>query len=188
MRWISLLMLVCLPSWAVADWTLDSSNSSVYYTSTKNNTVSENNRFTQVTGSIDAQGALEIQIRLDSVDTGIAIRDERVRGLLFEVSQFPQAVVRATLEPTRLDVTDSQMLDVPMTLSLHGLEMRYVAKVNVLNGGNGILHVSSREPILVNAADFNLQGGIEKLREIAGLQSISPVVPVGFSLVLVKTD
>jgi hypothetical protein len=42
--------------------------------------------------------------------------------------------------------------------------------------------VTTIVPIVVSASQLNLQPGIEALREIAGLPSISYSVPVTFSL------
>ena len=42
--------------------------------------------------------------------------------------------------------------------------------------------VASRKPLIINAGQFDLLGGVEKLREVVGLPSISPAVPVSFVL------
>ena len=43
--------------------------------------------------------------------------------------------------------------------------------------------MATSEPIIVNAADFELGAGIAKLQELAGLDSISTAVPVSARLV-----
>ena len=43
--------------------------------------------------------------------------------------------------------------------------------------------VQSSEPLLLNAGSLGLSDGIESLRVIAGLPSISKSVPVTFSLI-----
>jgi len=48
-------------------------------------------------------------------------------------------------------------------------------------GPNKVL-VSSAAPVYVHADDFGLQSGVDKLQELAKLSSITPVVPVSFSL------
>jgi hypothetical protein len=47
---------------------------------------------------------------------------------------------------------------------------------------NGSLLVNSVKPVIIKAVDFNLVKGIEKLRQLAGLPSISTTVPVSFVL------
>ena len=44
----------------------------------------------------------------------------------------------------------------------------------------------SGQPILVNAADLELTEGIATLQQIAGLDSISPTVPVSFTLTFTR--
>jgi hypothetical protein len=44
------------------------------------------------------------------------------------------------------------------------------------------LLVSSVRPVIVNAGPLGLDEGVERLREAAGLPSISPAVPVTFQL------
>jgi hypothetical protein len=39
---------------------------------------------------------------------------------------------------------------------------------------------------MLDVTKFDLGAGVEKLRELAGLKAISPLVPTTFSLVLVK--
>jgi hypothetical protein len=41
--------------------------------------------------------------------------------------------------------------------------------------------------VLVNAADFGMEGGIEALRNVAGLNAISSVVPVSMQLKFERT-
>lgn len=48
------------------------------------------------------------------------------------------------------------------------------------------LMVSSFQPIIINANEFGLVAGVEKLRDIAGLSSISQAVPVSFVLTLMQ--
>ncbi|AFP30059.1 hypothetical protein MRBBS_1121 [Marinobacter sp. BSs20148] len=43
--------------------------------------------------------------------------------------------------------------------------------------------MSTGQPLLVKAEDFGLAGGIEALREIAGLSSVTTAVPVTENLV-----
>ena len=50
-------------------------------------------------------------------------------------------------------------------------------------GDTGGLRVIAAEPVLISAADFGLESGVEALREVAGLNVISTAVPVSFQLV-----
>jgi len=46
--------------------------------------------------------------------------------------------------------------------------------------------VSSLAPVIVQANEFGLVAGVEKLKELAGLPSISLAVPVSFVLTLAQ--
>jgi len=48
------------------------------------------------------------------------------------------------------------------------------------------LVVSSKNPIMIQASDFGLVAGIQKLQELAKLPSIATAVPVSFVLTFTK--
>jgi hypothetical protein len=50
---------------------------------------------------------------------------------------------------------------------------------------NATVMVASTQPLVIDAAKFGLSDGVEKLREIAGLDSISNAVPVTFVMTFV---
>ncbi len=174
---------------AAGEWRLDAANSSVGFATIKNGVVGEGHHFSELSGTIDAQGRAQLKIGLASVDTGIPIRDERMRGLLFEVATFPSATVAtevplADIEP--LAVGSSMQVPLTLTLKLHGSETTLAAVVRVQRLDARHVLVSTVKPVLVSADDVGLAAGIEKLREIAGLQSISPAVPVSVVLAFVR--
>jgi hypothetical protein len=67
-------------------------------------------------------------------------------------------------------------------LSLHGQSKPVTAELVIARLAPGTLLVSSRKPLIVQAGDFDLLEGVEKLREVAGLTSISSAIPVSFVL------
>ncbi len=171
-------------SWA--QWTLDNADSGLNFVSIKNASVAETHSFGSMRGSISAAGAIELSIDLGSVETGIEIRDERMRELLFETVKFPTATVTATVSPDILDaVTGGGALttELPVKVALHGLEKTLLISVRAIGQADGNLHVFTPRPVLVNASDFGLGAGIVALQEIAGLSSISTAVPVTVNLV-----
>ncbi len=177
------LMLHAASGWA--QWDLDSEHSALNFISIKNNAVAETHSFTSMVGFIGAEGNVQLAIDLDSVATLIDIRDERLRELLFETAKFPAAQISAQVAPeliSALRESGAVTTELPVKLSLHGIEKQLVAPVTVIAGDNGGLRVFTSRPLLVNAADFGLAGGVEALREIAGLQAIAAAVPVTFSL------
>ncbi len=186
---ISNLLAVLLLSLPLAgfsgQWQLDPDNSSVTFVSIKNEAVAETHHFKRLQGQINAQGVASLAIDLSSVDTAIDIRDQRMRELLFQVTDFPQAEVSAQLDPQRLadlNSGQSQNLSLDFDLNLHGANSSSSVPVMLFLDAADCLHVVSLQPILVNAADYGLVAGIEALREIAGLGSIARAVPVSLHL------
>lgn len=175
---------------AHAQWELDSQQSVVNFISIKNGAVAETHRFDDIVGVINDVGILRVAIDLDSVDTLIGIRNERMRELLFETAKFPAAELEAVVEPEVLaQVLGGGVvsLDVPVTLSLHGVEQTLVVPLLAAVEGKGRIRVMSARPVLLNAADFGLLEGISRLREIAGLQSIATAIPVTLNLLFLPS-
>lgn len=68
---------------------------------------------------------------------------------------------------------------------MNGVKEVYNVQVNIeRNSGEfDSMIVRSAVPIIVDVKDFGLSAGVEKLRELAGLKSISTEMPVQFLLV-----
>ena len=68
-----------------AAWTLNGDDSTLSFISTKAVNVAEIHKFTTLSGGVDDTGNVTgISIALASVDTGIEIRDDRMREMLFD--------------------------------------------------------------------------------------------------------
>jgi len=189
----NLLLALCLltpTGVAWADWELDNTESVVNFVSIKNNSVGEVNTIKSLEGSIGVHGMAQLTIHLASVETLLEVRNERMRELLFKTKQFPVARVTAEVDPALFAASSGggvRQVDLPLTLSMHGQEKVLNAYVSVVVEDDGDLIVTTTHPVLVNAADFGLDGGIEALRQVAGLNSISSVVPVSMQLKFVRT-
>ncbi|MCT8986193.1 YceI family protein [Shewanella phaeophyticola] len=171
------------------DWQINQDHSRVSFISVKKNDIAEVHHFKQVAGSLTEAGAFALSIDLNSVDTGIKIRDDRMQTVLFEVAQFPQLKVNAVINPQLLmgmKVGDTLTTKIDATVELHGKKQQKSVEVLVAKLSDDKLVVSSFAPLLVQADEFNLVTGVEKLREIAGLPSISLAVPVSFVLTLAQ--
>jgi len=178
-----LLLTPCGAAWA--QWELDSEHSAVNFVSIKNDAVGEVHGFGSLVGYIGADGAAQLTIDLGSVQTQIDIRDERMRELLFETVKFPSASITARADPALLAAAAegaTLTAEVPVTLSLHGREQTLNAPLVLVGEKGGALRVFSARPLLVNAADFGLEAGVEALRAVAGLKTISGAVPVTLHL------
>lgn len=169
-----------------AQYQLDEGESSLYFVSIKKNKIGEVHSFSQLAGSINDKGFASIRVNLASVKTHIEIRDERMKTMLFETDRFPEAVVTTQIVGIQnglVAMGERVVKTVELSLNLHGQLKTLQAIVQIVGLSNGALGVSSVKPILLNAADFELGAGIEKLMDVAKLPSISTAVPVSFNLV-----
>ncbi len=169
----------------LAAWTLDNDSSQVSFVSVKAGDAGEVHRFTEISGELSSGGKASVTIQLASVDTLIPLRDERMRELLFQTGIFPTASLSTDIDMDALNAIepgDSMDMAANLTLELHGQQLSLAAEMIVARLGDHRLMVSSRKPVIVNAASVDLVNGIEALREIANLPSISKAVPVSFVL------
>ena len=167
-------------------WSVDAANSRVSFVSVKSGLIGEVHHFTDVSGTVSTDGNAQITIALESVETLLDIRNERMREHLFDTAQFPEAVIRAQIDMAQvLDLPVGQRMSYPLTatVSLHGVEEEIDTDVYVTHLGDKRVEVQTRDPIVIEADLFDLTDGIEKLRELAGLESITPVAPVTFSII-----
>ncbi|MEW6999002.1 YceI family protein [Colwelliaceae bacterium BS250] len=180
-------LFTCLP--AIASWQLDNNDSMISFISTKKTNISEVHHFKELKGSIRADGEATVTIDLASVNTGIAIRDERMQSLLFQTELFASAEFSATLSNKFLDelvVGESTELMLMGRLSLHGQAQSLQVPTYVTKLSDKKLLVVSIKPVILNVADFALVEGVLKLQEIAKLPSISTAVPVNFVLTFTR--
>lgn len=180
---VALLALVTLP--VHAHWNLNGADSAVSFVSTKAINVAEVHRFGTLSGGVDDEGQVNITISLDSVDTGIELRDERMRGMLFDTENFAAATISAAVDTDTISAMspgESSDMVIEGNLDLHGESRPLTMDVVVTRSGDNRLLVVSKKPVVVNAPEFKLGEGVEALRAIAGLPSISLAVPVSFVL------
>lgn len=174
---------------ASAAWDLDNERSTVQFMSVKNASVVELHHFNALTGGITDNGAARVVIDLDSVETLVPIRNQRMRELLFETVRFPAALLSTQIpdDLTAMRPGESRTLELNITVELHGTSVVYPAQVLVTGLAAHGLQVVLSEPILVKAADFGLAAGIGVLREVAGLKSISTTVPISAQLLFLPS-
>ena len=180
---IIISLIVAGPCFAA--WTLDNDSSQVSFVSVKAADAGEVHRFTEISGELSSGGNASVTIQLASVDTLIPLRDERMREMLFQTNLFPTASLSTNIDMDALNAIepgDSMDMAANLTLELHGQQLSLAAEMIVARLGDQRLMVSSRKPVIVNAASVDLVDGIEALREIANLPSISKAVPVSFVL------
>lgn len=166
-------------------WSVDAAASSLSYVSVKSGEIAEANSFTGLSGSVTPEGAASLEIDLSSIETKVDIRNERMRDIFFEVATHPKAKVTAKIDPAAFDtlaVGASVTQPLEATLSVKGVEAPVETQVSVTRTGENSVLVTSTEPVIVYADALELTEGLAKLQEIAGLPSITPAVPVSFSI------
>ncbi len=181
---LTTLLAAVLSVPALADHALVGEKSDIRFISVKNAAVAEVHHFKSLSGGIE-DGAVSVTIPLVDVETMIPIRNERMQKMLFETELYPKATLTALVDMDTvmaLNSGDYTSMDVKFTLDLHGSSKTYSSAVNVARLGDEI-HVSTEQPLVVSAADFDLTAGVERLRNIAGLNNIATQVPVMAQLV-----
>lgn len=182
--YLPLLLSVCNIS--QADWLLDEKNSQLNFLTTKNTHISENNTFTRLTGDLSEKGTAKLHIDLNSLDTHIPLRDERIRKLLLNTDQYPHASIQVQLNPQELAsllVAQSRQLNLVGQLNLHGKTVSLPARVETFKDENGAIHIFTLEPVLLDLVALGLDNGVEQLRALAKASNISYTVPVTFHLI-----
>jgi polyisoprenoid-binding protein YceI len=183
---IFVILSLCCSS-ANAHWMLVEGKSSLSFVSTKNQNLSEIQRFKTLKGEFSPDGKLQLEIDLASIDSGIEIRDIRMREKLFLVDKFPSAQLTAQLPESVLTLAkgSSTSVTLPAELSLMGISKTINVTVQVTRKADNGIVATSTQPVLISADDFGLTSGIEILQKLAGLNGIGLTVPVNFNLVFV---
>ncbi len=183
---LAFLLLAGAALSARADWYLDGESSRLSFISTKNANISEVQRFLVLHGKVDPSGLAQVEVEMDSVNSGIPLRDERMRKDLFEIQTFPDALITAQIDLRPInDLAPGAQLELrlPLTVNLHGKQHEYNAELLATRLDDRRFQVVTLEPLVINAEDFDLAPGLESLRKVAGLSAISLSVPVGAVLI-----
>jgi outer membrane protein OmpA-like peptidoglycan-associated protein/polyisoprenoid-binding protein YceI len=182
----TVLLLGGIAAAQAADWTLDPGASKLTYQSVKKNTIVETNSIRNISGSLTEDGQAKVVFDLDSVDTGVDLRNVRMRFLFFETFKFPTATVTANIDKAAFaDLPSKRRMTtkLPFKLELHGVTKDYEASVVVTMISDNMVSVASEAPIAVKVEDFGLLPNVEKLQVAANVSSIVPVASVSFDFV-----
>ncbi|MGR3887317.1 YceI family protein [Pseudomonas sp. 1152_12] len=183
---LALTLLTCAALPAHADWYLDNESSRLSFVTTKNTEIAEVHRFLVLHGKVDSQGAARLEVELESINSGIPLRDERMRNDLFQIKTFPEAVISAqiNLQPINDLAPGAQVeLRLPLSVTLRGKTQIYSAELLATRLDDRRFQVVTLEPVVLHAEDFELAPAVAALRKVAGLKSISLSVPVGAVLI-----
>lgn len=181
----ALVTAVLLSGAASAHWSLNNDASTLSFVTVKAEHVAEVHTFDMLSGEIADDGSVAITIELASVNTLIPIRNERMQAMLFETELFSEASISAAIDldaMAAMDAGASETIQLNFSLSMRETSRSYTAEVMVTRLEGGLV-ASTLKPVIVTAEEFDLLTGVEALREVAGLPSISRAVPVSFTVV-----
>jgi hypothetical protein len=164
---------------------LQPDDSQLNFISIKKSSIAEVHEFQSLSGTIQQNGNVSVEIDLNSVNTNVAIRNDRMKSFFFETVTYPKAMLTAKIDMKSLEALtkgDSVQKTLDATLDLHGQSVVISIDAIVTKLANNQLSVVSAQPVILNVSDFKLVDGVDKLRKLAGLSSISQAVPVTFAL------
>ena len=167
------------------DWRLNLDRSFLYLQSVKNKSVFETHGFKHMEGTVTPDGDAKVTLDLASFETGIDLRNVRMRFLFFKTFQFPDAVITAHLDTSKLaELLTKTSLTYPLdfAIELHGMKKQMTRDVVITRIADSAVSVAVTKPIIIPAKDFGFEEGIEKLQEAANVE-ISPVASITFDLV-----
>ena len=182
----TLLLTLGVSLSAQASWYLDGESSRLSFITTQNANIADVHRFLVLHGKVDRKGLAQLRIEMDSVNSAVPLRDERMRDVLFDFKHFPEAQISAQigLQPINDLANGAQLeLHLPVTVSLRGKQHTYEAELLATRLDERRFQVVTLEPVVLHAEDFDLMPGVATLRKAAGLASISLSVPVGAVLI-----
>lgn len=164
---------------------LVSNASQVNFISIKNEHIAESHSFEKVSGNVTTSGMLTIEIDLSSVNTLIPIRNERMQAVLFNVTDFATATFTAQIDPTLLSMPEGGKAYASVTgqLTISGKSVATTFDISVISLSGGQVMATTTKPTLLSTTAFGLDGGVDALKSLAMLNSISKTVPLTFSVV-----
>lgn len=183
---LSSLLLGSQVASAAPNWTLDPAASVITYQSVKKNTIVETNKIRNITGTLSAAGDAKVKFDLNSVDTGVDLRNVRMRFLFFETFKYPTAELTAKVDPAAFaDLATKRRVKatLPFRLNLHGVDKDLEASVVVTMISDAMVSVASEAPVAVHVEDFGLLPNVDKLQQAANVTNIVPTASVSFDFV-----
>lgn len=184
-------LLLLFSSSTFSDWTLINEKSKLNFISTKASNIEEIHTFTMLSGKVTENGKALIEIDLGSVETLIPIRNERMKNLLFQTKVYPKAVFRLKVkldEILLMQKGNSLVNKYKGELELKGKDFPLDIKIKTTRLNHQSFSIVNYEPLILNTEQLGLSSGIESLRVVAGLPSISKSVPITFSLIFLKQE
>jgi hypothetical protein len=148
-------------------------------------------------GSISVDGAspsARLSVDLDSFDSSIAIRNERVRNIFFETSAIGWESADLSFDLPKELVerfrNDKKLTHVKLEggLKVHGHSSKLPVTFDAGYGDGGRIWVKSSAPVEVKVSDLELTDNLHRLNAICMHDSIDDIVKVDVSLVFAPSS
>jgi len=159
-----LLAAIELPSAAGQTFRVDPVHSSLLFRVKHMNTSYIWGRFNEFSGTAnldDAQPSIQVAIKVDSIDTGNAKREQHLKGPdFFSAKQFPTI----SFASTKVAKTGDAAYDVAGTLTLHGVSKDITMKVERTGTNQGPMGgtiTGLATTFTIKRSDFGMKYGLE---------------------------
>lgn len=166
------------------EWVLDGDNSVVYFGSIKKGTVGETHEFGGVSGMVDHDGNVGIDIDLLSVETWIDIRNERLVEFVFKKMASASLSTKVDMDKLEgLEVGGIMALNAATKMTLMGTEVSFDAPMIAARLSETRVLLVSDGMIYLSTEDLGIDAGIDKMTELASLSGITRSVAVSVRFV-----
>lgn len=168
-----------------SEWIVDNDASHLHFVSVKNNQIGEVSTFKTLKGHLSGNGQFALEILLDSVNTNIEIRDQRMKEHLFDSKKNIAFIVNGSFDLSKIEsqeIGTSSQHTLEATIQLGNETVDIETPVVIQTLADHQLRVTSVSPVVIATSSLKLNKGVDKLKSLAGLRSIDRVVPVTFDL------
>ena len=147
------------------------------------NSVTEQSQFTSSHAMLDKQGNFKMMVDLNSVQTNIEIRDQRIKDWVFQTAQFAMAEITGKVDMNvihQLQLGESISFKQPLMLHIHGKELPIEAHLSSQRTQADKIMVSTLSPVVLDTKAMDMSQGVMQLVEVMGLKTIVEQIPVSF--------
>ena len=168
-------------------WLLVPAESSIWFVGIKNNAVAVPGSFSGMEGGFDvAKREGWVEVRVATLATGDAPRDENLRVHFFDAVKFPVARFAMTGIPSVEElpaVGASLATTLSGKLTIHGAEFPLAVPVRVSREAPGRIRVRNTRPVVLSAKDLGMEQALAVLKAVCGHESVSGAVPIEIDIV-----
>jgi len=174
---------------AAKAWSLNSEASKLAFGSVKKDVIGEVHSFESISGMVEADGTVTVEIDLTSVQTNIDIRNERFGEHVFKGVATAKLSTKIDLDAMdKMAVGATEIIDIEDTLSFLGAEIEIEAEMFVARLSDTKVLVNTNDIIFLSTEDAGITAGIDTLMELAKLPGITRTSPATMRLIFDKVE